>query len=68
MRVWVIPSGQVDGNFGIYASYRHEGRWSDKLRVTSDPGPDVSPAAATDSAGAVWITWQGNLWTAQVIA
>lgn len=58
-RVWVIRSKQVDGNFDIYASYRHGGRWSDELRVTSHPGPDISPAAATDTDGAVWITWQG---------
>lgn len=56
-----MRSKQVDGNFDIYASYRHESRWSDELRVTSHRGPDISPAAATDADGTVWITWQGYL-------
>ena len=58
-RVWVIRSKQVGGNFDIYASFRERGRWSVERRVTSHPGPDLSPAAATASDGAVWVTWQG---------
>ena len=58
-RVWVVRSKQVDGNFDIYASFRHEGAWAAELRITTDPGPDINPAAATAADGAVWIAWQG---------
>ena len=59
-RVWVVRSKQVDSSFDIYASYRDGGRWSDEIRISSAPGPDISPAAATASDGAVWVTWQGH--------
>ena len=58
-RLWVVRSKQVDGNFDIYASYRQNGRWSGERRVSSHPGPDLSPAATTAADGAVWIAWQG---------
>ncbi len=58
-RVWVVRSKQVEGNFDIYASYRSDGNWSEQQRLTTDPGPDINPAAATAADGAVWVTWQG---------
>ncbi len=58
-RVWVIRSKQVGENFDIYASYRDRGRWSVERRVTTHPGSDISPVAATASDGMVWIAWQG---------
>ncbi len=58
-RVWVVRSKQVGGNFDIYASYRNQGKWSAEQRVTTDAGPDISPAAVTAADGAVWIAWQG---------
>lgn len=59
-RIWVVRSRQVGSNFDIYASYREGSRWSGEQRVSTHPGPDISPAAATASDGAVWITWQGH--------
>ena len=29
------------------------------MRLTSDPGTDVNPVAATDARGRVWVAWQG---------
>ena len=29
------------------------------MRLTSDPGTDVNPVAATDAKGRVWVAWQG---------
>lgn len=58
-RVWVVRSKQVGGNFDIYASYREQGKWSSERRLTTDPGPDISPAAVTAADGAVWVAWQG---------
>ncbi len=58
-RVWVFRSERVAGNFDIYANYRAGGSWSAKRRLTTDPGPDIKPVAATASDGAVWIAWQG---------
>ena len=58
-RVWVFRSEQIDGNFDIYASSRDGGSWSPKRRLTTDPGPDLRPVAATASDGAVWVAWQG---------
>ncbi len=59
-RVWVFRSEQVDGNFDIYANYRAGGKWSAAQRLTSDPGPDLAPAAVTATDGAVWVAWQGH--------
>jgi hypothetical protein len=35
-----------------------QGAWSEVERLTNAPGADVNVAAATDSAGVVWLTWQ----------
>ncbi|HYT90585.1 MAG TPA: hypothetical protein VEL76_17895, partial [Gemmataceae bacterium] len=63
--VTVAWSQQVDGNWDIY--YRKYtpakdgmGKWSDVARVTNDPGSDFHVVAATDSAGVVWLAWQGR--------
>ena len=58
-RVWVIWSANVRGNFDLFARSRKAGVWSGEIRLTSEPGPDLSPVAATDSSGAVWVAWQG---------
>jgi hypothetical protein len=58
-RVWVIWSARQEENFDLFARHRQDGRWSKILRLTSHPGPDLKPVAATDSKGAVWLAWQG---------
>ena len=57
-RIWVIWSANRNNNFDLYARYSDKGKWSQEIRVTSDPGTDVNPVATTDSAGHVWIAWQ----------
>ena len=57
-RVWVIWSGNHGGNFDLYAKSMEGGKWSQELRLTTNPGTDVNPVAATDSQGRVWVAWQ----------
>lgn len=54
-RTWVIWSAQRGGNFDLFARIDQ----GPEVRITSDPGPDLNPVAATDSNGRVWIAWQG---------
>jgi hypothetical protein len=59
-RAWVFYSTQRNGNFDIYArSSRADGTMSAEIRLTTDPGTDVYPVAATDATGRVWVAWQG---------
>ncbi len=58
-RAWVIYSAQRSGNFDLYARYAHsDGTMSAEIRLTSDPGTDLFPVAATDASGRVWVAWQ----------
>ena len=58
-RLWVFWSANVRGNFDLFARSRKGAEWSDEMRLTQDPGPDLNPVAVTDSTGAVWVAWQG---------
>jgi hypothetical protein len=59
-RAWIFYSTQRNGNFDIYArSSRADGSMSPEIRLTTDPGTDVFPVAATDAGGRVWVAWQG---------
>ncbi len=59
-RAWVFYSTQRNGNFDLYArNARADGSMSPEIRLTSDPGTDLFPVAATDAAGQVWVAWQG---------
>ncbi len=59
-RAWVFYSTQRNGNFDIYArNSRADGTMSAEIRLTTDPGTDLFPVAATDSSGRVWVAWQG---------
>jgi hypothetical protein len=63
-RTWTGPFAVTgtgeDGNFDLYArNSQADGTMSAEIRLTSDPGTDLFPVAATDSAGRVWVAWQG---------
>ena len=59
-RAWIFYSAQRNGNFDIYARNAHaDGTLSAEIQITSDPGTDLFPVAATDSSGKVWVAWQG---------
>ena len=59
-RAWIFYSVQRSGNFDIYArSSTASGTMSAEIRLTTDPGTDLFPVAATDSSGRVWVAWQG---------
>ncbi len=59
-RAWIFYSAQRAGNFDIYArSSRADGTMSSEIRLTCDPGTDLSPVAAADAGGRVWVAWQG---------
>jgi len=64
-RAWVFYSANRSygtgstPNFDIYArNVTANGTVSSEIRLTTDPGTDLSPVAATDSAGRVWVAWQ----------
>jgi len=59
-RAWIFYSTQRGGNFDLYArNARADGTLSSEIRLTSDPGTDLFPVAATDASGSVWVAWQG---------
>ncbi len=59
-RVWVVWSAFRNGNFNLFArGTQADGKWGPEQRITSDPGPNLSPVATTDAKGRVWIAWQG---------
>jgi len=46
-------------NFDIYARPLKDGKLGETIRVSESKENDIWPVAATDSAGRVWIAWQG---------
>ncbi len=58
-RVVVVWSEQVEGNWDIYARYYdpENGTWSDRLRLTEQPGTDCH-AVLTTYGDSVWMAWQ----------
>src|SRR5205085_2306776 len=47
-------------NFDIWArSFRTTGEAADAVKISESTENDVWPVAATDSAGRVWVAWQG---------
>lgn len=60
-KVWVFWSGQVKGNFDLYARALDEesGQWGPLLRLSHHPGPDLDVQVAADSQGRLWLVWQG---------
>ena len=51
----VIWSERKESNFDLYAKV------GDKvLRLTTDPGSDIAPAAVTDAQGRIWIAWMAG--------
>ncbi len=59
-RAWIFYSVQRNGNFDIYArSALANGTMSPEIQLTTDPGTDLFPVAATDATGKVWVAWQG---------
>jgi hypothetical protein len=58
-RAWIFYSVQRSGNFDIYArNSTASGVMSPEIRLTTDPGTDLYPVAATDATGNVWVAWQ----------
>ncbi len=59
-RVWIIWSAMKPDGFHLFARRaRPDGSWDPEIRITTGPGPDMKPVAATDAKGRVWIAWQG---------
>jgi len=59
-RAWILYSVQRSGNSDIYARNSNaSGAMSAEIRLTTDPGTDLFPVAATDASGRVWVAWQG---------
>lgn len=59
-RIWIIWSAMKPDGFHLFARRaRRDGSWDPEIRITSGPGPNMKPVAATDAKGRVWIAWQG---------
>ena len=46
-------------NFEIYGRSLKDGKLGAEIKISESPESDIWPVAATDSAGNVWIAWQG---------
>ena len=46
------------GNFDLYARAFKGGQGGEVIRLTTDHGADITPVAATDAQGRVWVAWQ----------
>jgi hypothetical protein len=55
----VFWSANAQSNFDIWARVVENGKPGATVRISSAPGSDIDPAAATDSSGNVWVAWQG---------
>jgi len=64
-RAWVFWAENKDwtqagfANFEIWARSLENGKLSEPINLSANPGNDVSPVATTDAAGRVWVAWQG---------
>jgi hypothetical protein len=64
-RTWVIWSEnkswpvQPLANFDLFAATVVDGKVSSPIKLTDSAGSDISPVAATDASGRVWLAWQG---------
>lgn len=54
----LVWSQQVDGNWDLYASQHRAEGWSQPVRLTTAPGPDLY-AAVVAVGQDYWIAWQG---------
>jgi hypothetical protein len=54
----VASDGKGNGNWELMARGFKNDQWSEPIRVSSEEGSDIAPAAATDGAGRVWVVWQ----------
>ena len=55
----IFWSSQNGGNFDLWARRLVNGQPQDLVRLTSAAGSDIDPVTAADSAGRVWVAWQG---------
>ena len=46
-------------NFEIWGRHYANGKFSPPVNLSNHPGNDVSPVATRDTAGRVWVAWQG---------
>ncbi|MBI3880112.1 MAG: hypothetical protein HY301_08600 [Verrucomicrobia bacterium] len=52
-------NGKGTANFEIWARSYHDGKLSEPVNVSQNAASDVSPVAAADAKGNVWVAWQG---------
>ncbi|HSH93751.1 MAG TPA: hypothetical protein VK968_06370 [Roseimicrobium sp.] len=52
-------NGKGTANFEIWARSFSGGTFSEPVNLSQNAASDVSPVAATDSKGKVWVAWQG---------
>jgi hypothetical protein len=56
-KLWQTKGATAD--FEIWARSFKDGKLSEPVNLSQNAGNDVSPVAATNSKGRVWVAWQG---------
>lgn len=65
-RVWVVwceqsPAGEGQpGNWDLFARSFSGDAWSDIVRLTDDPKPDIHPHVITDAEHRIYVVWQAH--------
>ncbi|HVA47918.1 MAG TPA: hypothetical protein VNH11_16230 [Pirellulales bacterium] len=65
-RVWVLwceqspASKDAPGNWDLYARSFSGDSWSDLVRLTDDPKPDIHPHVAIDARHNIYVVWQAH--------
>ncbi|MGH7139341.1 MAG: hypothetical protein ACREHD_26650 [Pirellulales bacterium] len=65
-RVWVVWSEQSPatdagpGNWDLYARSFSGDSWSDLVRLTDDPKPDIHPHVTVDGQHNIYVVWQAH--------
>ena len=56
---WVFWSENTNGNFDVFARAIEGSAPKERIRISSEPGSDVTPAAVRNSQGNILVAWQG---------
>src|SRR4029077_4463889 len=54
-----FPNNAKVGNFDIWARPLFGGKLGTAMKISESQESDIWPVATTDSAGKVWVAWQG---------
>jgi len=60
--IWVVWASDRTGGYDLYYKLSFDGglTWSDAIRLTTDPGDDLSPAVTQTVNGSIWVVWASD--------